>query len=95
MTVEKELPKLYIQQPDGTTIMLGDVKEFTSNFVPDAAIDFITENKVIVPERTVTIEVRWNPPIDVIHLFAYGSIPTNNWRKLHGFPLRRNQNERI
>lgn len=89
MIVVNELLTLYIQQPDGKTIMLGKVKEFTSDFVPDTAIDSITGDKIITPDRTANIEVRWNPSIDAIYLFTHGKIPTNNWRKLHGCPLRR------
>jgi len=87
---EKELPTLYIQQPDGTKIVLGRIQGSTLYTVPDTDVD-LSGDRIIIPERTATFEVRWNPTVDLLHLFVYGRIPTNNWRKLHGCPLRRHK----
>ena len=88
--MEKELPTLYIQQPDGTKTVLGHVQESTLDIIPDTDID-LSGDRIIIPERTATFEVRWNPTVDLMHLLIYGRIPTNNWRKLHGFPLKRHK----
>ncbi len=83
---ETKLPEMYVMQPDGTKIRLGEIQ--TAEIISDDDYDF-PEKYIIQPAQTATFEVRWNPTIDTIHLLIYGKLPTNNWRKMHGFPLRR------
>ena len=91
---ETNLPEMYVLQPDGTKMRLGEIQN--AEIISDDDYDF-SEKYIIQPTQTATFEVRWNPTIDtihLIHLLIYGKLPTNNWRKMHGFPLRRKQKKR-
>ena len=85
---DRTLPEMYILNPDGTRIIIGQVQ--ASNIFPDLCDDYdITENYVITPEKIATFTVKWNSTLDTVYLLIHGRFPYNNWRKMHGFPLRR------
>ena len=85
----QNLPELYVQQPDGKIMKLGKISE--AQIFDDASpdIDILEEPRYMFPERTATFEVKWNPTVDTLYLLIHGRLPYNNWRKMHGFPLRR------
>lgn len=85
---DRTLPEMYILQSDGTRIYIGQIQ--SSDLVPDLCDDYdITGNLVNTQEKTAIFTVTWNPTVDTVYLLIHGRIPYNNWRKMHGFPLRR------
>lgn len=87
------LPELFISQPDGKQIKIGKIQEtqILSDF--DYSNDITEDPIVSFPMHSITFEVRWNPDVDTIYLLIYGRIPSNNWRKMHGWPLRRKKHD--
>ena len=85
-----ELPTLFIMGPDGTKAILGKIIQ--SEITPEDSYDFtdLTDNPLIVPRnQTATFTVEWCPNVDGNYLLVYGKLPTNNWRRLHGYRPRR------
>ncbi len=85
---DRTLPEMYILQPDGTKIKIGKIQ--AAEIVPELDDEYdITGDRLIMPQNTATFTVTWNPTVDTMHLLIKGRLPYNNWRKMHGFPLRR------
>ena len=85
---ERTLPEMYVIQPDGKRIKIGDIQAV--NFSNDDDYDYCNpEGRLIVPSKLATFTVTWNPTTDMIYLLIHGRLPSNNWLKMHGFPLRR------
>ncbi len=85
-----ELPTLFIMGPNGTKMILGKILQ--SEITPEDPYDFtdLTDNPLIVPmNQTATFTVEWCPNIDSNYLIVHGKLPTNNWRRLHGYRARR------
>ena len=87
------LGELYLLQPDGNKVRLGNVitaqtvvPDFSSAINDDAFGDYYV---VPMRENVTTFEVRWFPNTDALYLFMHGVMPTNNWRKMHGYSLRK------
>lgn len=88
---EKELPELYVGQPDGTKVKLGKIQ--TAEIIAEDCNDILGMETVTFPTQTATFEVTWHPTVDLIYLIIYGRMPTNNWRKMHGYgPRRKSRN---
>lgn len=85
------LPKLYVVLPDGKKMIVGDIGH--AEIISDDAADIYgNEETLILPlpnPDTVIFKIKWDPSVDLLHLLIYGRIPTNNWRRLHGFRPRR------
>ena len=85
---DRTLPEMYILNPDGTRIKIGKIQK--TDIVPGLDNEYdITWDRLIIPRNTATFTVTWNPTVDTVHLLIHGRLPYNNWRKMHGFSLRR------
>ena len=86
-----ELPEMYIVYPDETRIKIGkiqdiDISSDINEFEFNTTDDYIINNYQM---NTATFEVTWNPTADTVYLLIHGRLPSNNWRKMHGLPLKR------
>lgn len=84
---EKGLPELYVLQPDGKKVILGKIEQ--AEIISDDFYDIYGSQTIMLPMNKAVFQVTWKPTADVIYLLIYGRLPTNNWRRMHGFPLRR------
>lgn len=82
-----ELSKLYIEQPDGSRMIIGKVQ--TADIISEDCNDILGMETVTFPTQTATFEVTWSPTVDLVYLLIHGRIPTNNWRRIHGFGTKR------
>ena len=82
-----ELPKLYIERPDGSRMIIGKVQ--TAEIIAENCNDILGMETVTFPTQTATFEVTWHPTVDLIYLLIHGRIPSNNWRKMHGYRAER------
>lgn len=86
-----ELPEMYIVYPDDTRVKIGKIQEIDiSSDINES--EFNTTGDYIInnyPMHTATFEVTWNPTADTFYLLIHGRYPSNNWRKMHGLPLKR------
>lgn len=85
-----ELPTLFIVGPDGTKTILGKIIQ--SEITTEDPYDFtdLTDNPLIMPMNPIaTFTVEWCPNIDGDYLILHGKLPTNNWRRMHGYRARR------
>lgn len=85
------LGELYLLQPDGNRVRLGNVIS-AQTVVPDYS--FIDGDSLDGRENVTTSEVKWVSIVDYLYFLMYGVIPTNNWRKMHGYSLRRKTTKR-
>jgi hypothetical protein len=89
-TNNSELPTLFIMGPDGTKMILGKIIQ--SEIITEDPYDFtdLTDNPLIVRRnQTATFTVEWGPNVDGNYLLVYGKLPSNNWRRIHGYRARR------
>ena len=84
---EKGLSELYVLQPDGKKVIIGKIEQ--AEIISDDVCDIYDLQTITHPMNTAVFQVTWKPTADVIHLLIYGRLPTNNWRRMHGFPLKR------
>ena len=86
-----ELPEMYIVYPDDTRVKIGKIQATDIISDIDYEYDFELAGDSIInyPMRTATFEVAWNPTAADIYLLIHGRFPSNNWRKMHGLPLKR------
>ena len=86
-----ELPEMYIVYPDDTRVKIGKIRATDIISDTDCDYDYGYDYGSIIHHsmNTATFEVTWNPTADDIYLLIHGRLPSNNWRKMHGFPLRR------
>ena len=91
------LGELYLLQPNGYRVRLGNVVS-AQTVVPDYSVIDVDEldNSVIIPmyENVTSFEVKWVPNIEDLYFLIHGVIPTNNWRKMHGYSLRKKTTKR-
>ena len=80
----QEFPEIFAFHPDGEKIKIGNISDLSADFS-----DYEEEFSSVPLMQTDAFEVTWTPPTDVMHLLIYGRFPSNNWRKMHGQPLRR------
>lgn len=86
-------PILYVLDSEGNRIEIGRIKETT--FIEDTSsfCDYTDENllhaPVINPTAEATFSVTWYPRADLIYLLIHGKLPSNNWLKAHGYPMKR------
>jgi hypothetical protein len=86
-TKETELGILFTIQENGNAIPLGKVNEM---HITSADLSEDTDKTIIVPqERSMSFDFKWNLSIDFPYFLAYGKLPTNNWRRMHGYRPRR------
>ena len=85
-----ELPTFFIAGPDGTNMILGKIIQ--SEITTEDPYDFtdLTDDPLIVPRnQTTTFTFEWFPNIDGNYFIVHGKLPTNNWRRMHGYRSRR------
>jgi hypothetical protein len=86
-TKETELGILFAIQENGDAISLGKINEA---HIVSAYLCDDTDKTIIIPqERSMSFDFKWNPSIDFPYFLAYGKLPTNNWRRMHGYRARR------
>lgn len=78
--------------PNGEIVKLGKIQ--TVELDNDCDYDFYDNEfyddiMFLKPMPTYTFEVRWNPTTEMIYLLIHGRIPPNNWRRMHGLPVKR------
>ena len=78
-TKETELGILFAIQENGNAISLGIINEA---HITSADLCEDTDKTMIVPQERST-------SIDFLYFLAYGKLPTNNWRRMHGYRPRR------
>ena len=82
------LPELRIMTPNGEIVKLGKIQQ--AELLNDYCdYDVYDDPEIFTPMQTATFEVRWNPTTEMIYLLIHGRIPPNNWRKMHGLPMKR------
>jgi len=82
-----DLPELYVQQPDGTKIKIGKIQE--AQIIEESDYDIYDDHAATFPSKTATFEVLWNPTVDTVYLLIHGRLPSNNWRRMRGYAVRR------
>ena len=89
-TNNSELPTLFIIGQDGTKTILGKIvqSEITAED-PYNFTDLTDDPLIISRSQTATFTVEWCPNIDGNYLIVHGKLPTNNWRRMHGYRPRR------
>ena len=84
---ETELGNLFAIQENGNAISLGKINEV---YIISADLCEDTDKTMIVTqERSMSFNFKWNPSIDFAYFLAHGKLPTNNWRRMHGYKSRR------
>lgn len=84
---ETELGILFAIQENGNAISLGKINEVN---IVSADLCEDTDKTMIIPqERSMSFNFKWNSSIDFPYFLAYGKLPTNNWRRMHGYRSRR------
>lgn len=84
--ISKE-PQLWIVNPDGTKIMLGDVHTMNAIVDPCYSYDEVTRANIDMHEYEFT--VKWVPNAKALYFMFYGRLPANNWLRLHGYRAER------
>ena len=83
-----ESPELYMSQPDGAWVKLGKIERM--QITPPEPYDPYDDSPFILTRgQTATFEVTWNPSGDMVDLLIHGRLPSNNWRRMHGYPMKR------
>ena len=87
------LPEIYVLEPDGTKIKLGEVKDFT--VIDDSYFeDPWKSNPVTMASQEFAFTVKYRPSTELLYFITHGELPSNNWRKMHGVPMKRRTNAR-
>lgn len=84
-----KMPQLWIINPDGTKIMLGDVH--TMNTIVDPCYSYDEVPRVSADTREYEYTVKWVPNTKALYFMFYGRFPANNWLRLHGYRAERKE----
>lgn len=84
----QKLSEIYVLEPDGTKIKLGEVKDFT---VSD---EFYFEdpwdpNPITSEPQEFEFTVRYRPSTESLYFITHGKLPSNNWLRMYGEGPRR------
>lgn len=79
--------ELYILTPNGERIRFGKIQE--TQMLNDDECDITGNDTIFNPMQTATFEVSWSPTTEMIYLIIHGRFPSNNWRRMHGLPVKR------
>ena len=79
--------ELYILTPNGEQISFGKIQE--AQIFNDNEWDITGNDTVFNPMQTATFEVSLSPTTEMIYLIIHGRFPSNNWRRMHGLPVKR------
>lgn len=86
-TKEIESGILFAIQENGNAIPLGKINE---THITSADLCEDTDETIIFPqEMSMSFNFKYNPSIDYAYFLVYGKLPTNNWRRMHGYRARR------
>ena len=90
----QKLPEIYVLEPDGTKIKLGEVKDFSVTYDDYYSDDPWDPNPVTMTSQEYEFTIKYRPGTELLHFITHGRLPTNNWRKMHGVPMKRRINAR-
>ena len=82
-----KMPTLFVEATDGERVKLGSVSSWKMITEPP----IIDGNGLIhtcLDELTLEIKQSYSTP-DAIFCLIHGRLPSNNWLKAHGWPMRR------
>lgn len=82
-----EMPTLFVETSSGKRVELGSISDWTMISEPPI-IDGDTVINTCPDELTIEIKQSYLTP-GTIFCLLHGRIPSNNWLKNHGWPLRR------
>lgn len=89
---QKAMPELFIMDSNGTITKLGKIQQgeiINTSSYDDIYDDYVEPWMSVIEEDKATFEVTWNPTVDTLYLLLHGRLPYNNWRRMHGLPVRR------
>ena len=87
-----DLPELFVSQPDGKTVKIGKIQNV--QITSDSDYDIYDSQMITPPCQSATFEINWSPSGELIYLLIRGRLPSNNWRKEHGYALKRKMKKR-
>ena len=85
----QKLPELYVLEPDGTKIKLGEVKDFTVISDDSYLEDPWKPNLVPMNPQEFEFTVKHRPSAESLYFITHGKLPSNNWLRMHGEGPRR------
>lgn len=75
-------PELYVVDPNGTKMMIGEIKNF--QIISDCD-DFAWDSQILTaPTQEYTFTVKWYPSVRSMYFILHGRFPANNWLRMHG-----------
>lgn len=89
------LPTLCVQCPDGHYEPIGKIQDVRME--PDYDFcdpDYTSPYTDISKPSEMSISIRWDANVQAEYLLIYGKMPSNNWLRLHGYPMRRKYRKR-
>lgn len=91
--IDKYMPTLYFESPSGHYEPLGKIVGMETHFLDEDAESFDTSDicsGVNMPKQPdLTLTAKWNPTIRTYYFLLTGRFPSNNWLRLHGWPMVR------
>ena len=82
-------PEIFVFHPDGRKIPIRTLEP-----LPDFSCDVDEDPVVERLAQELFFETACNLTQDTIYYLKHGKFPSNNWRKMHGYPLRRKTGRR-
>lgn len=84
----QKLPEIYVLEPDGTKIKLGEVKDCSviDEFYFEDPWD---PNPITREPQELEFTVKFRPSTETLYFITHGKLPTNNWLRMHGEGPRR------
>lgn len=82
-----KMPTLFVETSSGKRVELGSISDWEMTTEPQI-IDGDTVISTCPDELTLEVKQSYLTP-DTIYCLIHGRIPSNNWLKAHGWPLRR------
>jgi hypothetical protein len=81
--------KLYIQDPDGRYTELGEIASVQME--PNCSYEdyVVSPYEQLTNTSEMTISFRWDANVRMEYLLIYGKMPSNNWLRVHGYPMVR------
>ena len=79
--------KLCIQGPDGRYAELGRIESV--HMEPNCSYEDygVSPYAQLTNTSEMTISFRWDADVKMEYLLIYGKMPSNNWLRLHGYPM--------
>lgn len=87
-----KMPTLFVETSSGKRVELGSISGWEMTTEPPI-IDGDTFISTCQDELTIEIKQSYLTP-DTFYCLIHGRIPSNNWLKNHGWPMRRKARRR-